>query len=272
MDALAASCPEPLARGALAVLATTLAAPLVAAFPERTAATALEVGTPASPGRIVGPPLGGDDPTQRVISERYRAEHPATIAPSLAHALLWSPELAVHGAETLLHALNAMVHVQLVARVPALAHRGTELCRRQNALAITLCNSRRPGDDRIRLVAPDGPGTVPGGDPALQSPDFWSVPFGPPGDAVASDNVRALAAEVFAPLADDDDPRPFDFSEDWGAWFGARVSASWLSPLDQLRAALSLGLVRPDDLVEAAGRPDAVEGPELADAVTVWDR
>jgi hypothetical protein len=177
-----------------------------------------------------------------------------------------------HAAETLLHALNAMVHLQLVARVPTLAHRGTELCRRQNSLAITLCNSRQPGSERIELVAPDGPGTVPGGDAALDSPDFWSVPFAPPGAAAPSEVVRALAAQVFEPLVEEGESRqPFAFSEDWGTWFGARLSSSWLPPVDQLRGALALGLVMPADVADAAG-PDVLGRPELADAVAVWDR
>jgi len=272
MRALADRCPEPLPRAALAVLATTVAAPLVAAFPARTTPRTMSVGAPSSPGRVVGPALGGGTPRERVVNERYVAEHPASVAPSLAHDLLWSPDLAVHAAETLLHALNAMVHLQLVARVPALAHRGTELCRRQNSLAITLCNSRQPGSERIELVAPDGPGTLPGGDPALDSPDFWSVPFAPPGDAAPPEVVRALAAEVFEPLVEEGGfLQPLAFSEDWGRWFGARLSASWLPPVDQLRAALALGLVLPADAADAAG-PAVLGQPELADAVAVWER
>lgn len=261
---------EPLVRGALAILSTTLAAPLVAAFPSHTAAIRLIMGSPASPGRVIGP--GADDADQRLrsVNDRYRAEHPALIASSLAHALLWSPEIATHPGETLLHALNAMVHVQLVAREPALAHLGTELCRRQNSLAITLCNSRRPGSPRIRLVAPDGPGTLPGGDPALQSPDFWSVPFGPPGDADMSEPTRAVAADVFTPLMPANAPT-FECTELWGRSFGVEMNQSWLSPVEQLRVSLALGLVRPETVESAFGSAEVLSDPLLIDAVAPWD-
>ena len=295
--------PGTLPAAALAVLSTTVAAPLVKGFPHRTAAHHLAVGTPASPGRVVGPPAGGGPPSAggiagaggapgsgsdggpdglRVVNRRYAAEDPRLVASSLAHDLLWVPGLAVHVAETLLHALNAMVHLQLVARDPTLAHQGTELCRRQNALAVTLCNSRRPGSDRMVLVAPDGPGTIPGGATGMTTPDFWSVPFAPVGEAVAPDGLRSLAAEVFEPLADETSvdgdgsgggaPGPFAFTDGWGRWFGAHLGRSWLPPLEQLRAAVALGLVTPEQVVVEGGRPDAVEWLGLADAVTAWDR
>ena len=84
--------------------------------------------------------------------------------------------------------------------------------------------------------------------------------------------VRALAAEVFEPLVEEgESPSPFAFSEDWGTWFGARLSSSWLPPVDQLRAALAIGLVMPADAADAAG-PAVLGRPELADAVAVWER
>ena len=95
------------------------------------------------------------------------------------HDLLWSGPGAGHAEETLLHALGAYVHAQLLARDADLADLGTELARRQNSLTITLLNSRRPGAAAITLVAPDGPGTIPGGAPQMQTPDFWCVPFAP---------------------------------------------------------------------------------------------
>ena len=269
---------DPSLRLALAVLARTAAAPAAAGFPGRTTARSLRFGRPASPGRVVGPPDGGGDPGDRVVNERYRAEHPALLVPSLAHDLLWSPETAGHAAETLLHALSAIVHLQLVARVPGLAHLGTELSRRQNSLAITLCNSRRPGEACSTLVAPDGPGTIPGGDPGMQTPDFWSVPFAPVDDAPAP----ALAVDVLAPLvgsvgggADVEAPAPA-FSEAYGRWLGARLGWDWLPPVERLRAVVALGLVDGDEIAReaaAAGyrsREAVIAGLGLEAALAVW--
>jgi hypothetical protein len=269
---------DPTIRVSMAILARTVAGPAVAAFPGRTTATSLSFGQPASPGRVVGPPSGkaggGLGAGPRVVNRRYRAEHPALLAPSLAHDLLWSPERAGHAAEAMLHALAAMVHLQLVASQPSLAHLGTELCRRQNSLAITLLNSRRPGSDRIVLVAPDGPGTIPGGAPAMQTPDFWSVPFA----AVADSPAPELAAEVFTPLLDGGSAGPglpppapaFGFTEAYGRWFGERLGSSWLPPLDQLRASVALGLVGPAEIAEVAGDRGASTGLGVEEALAVW--
>ena len=143
----------------------------------RTAVTRLTYGTPVTAGRVVGPDAAGT----RVVNERYRAEDPRLLLPSIVHDLLWSGPGAGHAEETVLHALGAYVHAQLLGRDRALADLGTELARRQSSLTITLLNSRRPGASTITLVAPDGPGTIPGGASSMQTPDFWSVPFGPRG-------------------------------------------------------------------------------------------
>ena len=132
----------------------------------RTTVHRLAYGTPTAPGRVVGPDAAG----ARVVNERYRAEDPRLLLPSIVHDLLWSGPGAGHAEETLLHALGAYVHAQLLARDPALADLGTELARRQNSLTITLLNSRVPGSATITLVAPDGPGTIPGGAPQMQTP------------------------------------------------------------------------------------------------------
>src|SRR6185369_17636224 len=102
--------------------------------------------------------------------------------------------------EVVLHALVALVHLQLLARTPALAHTGTELARRQNSLAITLLNSRHPGAAEISVRAPDGPGTIPGGAPSMQTPDFWSIPF--VGDGPHDGDAPPLLARVLLEVLD----------------------------------------------------------------------
>ncbi|MSO38390.1 MAG: hypothetical protein EXQ69_09110 [Acidimicrobiia bacterium] len=152
----------------------------------------LAFGVPDSPGRVIGPQVEGANTTRHVVNARYQSEHFALLTPSLAHYLLWSGPGAGHAEETTLHFLAALVHVQTLSRAPAIADLGTELARRPNSLAITLLNSRHPGESRISVVAPDGLGTIPGGSSSMQTPDFWSVPFGPAaadGESI-SDAVR----------------------------------------------------------------------------------
>jgi hypothetical protein len=240
---LARRAPDPGPRGGLVALRATVGAPLVDAFlAGDTDVEQFAFGVPASPGRIVGPPARSPS-ASRVVNERYAGEHPALFAGSLAHDLLWSGEDAGQYEEVSLHCLCAIVHAQLLARAPALARRGTELARRQNSLVITLLNSRHPGSADIAVVAPDGPGTIPGGDPNMQTPDFWSIPFvgGPPraGDA------PPLLAAVLARVTGDGSspPVPVRYDAGLGTWLTVHGLLGALPRAAQLRAATALGLV-----------------------------
>jgi len=245
--ALVRRAPDPGPRAGLVALGVTVAAPLLDAFladdgPGATGIELLTLGVPDAPGRVVGPPAGGPA-SHRVVNERYRAEHPALLAGSLAHALLWSGPGAGQYEEATLHALGALVHVQLLARSPSLASTGTELARRQSSLAITLLNSRHPGRAEISVVAPDGPGTIPGGAPSMQTPDFWSVPFvrGTPSAGDAPARLAAVLGRVAPPGAAL--PEPLRYDEALGAWLSATGLRGALDVVDQLRAARALGLV-----------------------------
>lgn len=265
--ALVAVAPDAGVRSALLMLTGTVADAALVAFPRDTAARTLRYGAPASPGRVVGPPAGprptDDAAGDRVVNERYQGEHPALVSASLAHDLLWAPTMTAHATETVLHALVAMVHLQLVAAVPALARTGTELARRQNSLAITLLNSRSPGSPRISLVAPDGPGTIPGGASGMQTTDFWSVPFAP----IGTDEVSPLVARVIDSLVAGaparPDPRHLD--ERIGAWLSRHLGDRWFSPRDHVRVAVTLGLVDPADIAAEAG----VASDEVAAALAL---
>ena len=131
---------------------------------------------------------------------------------SLVHALLAGPPPRGHAQEALLHGLLAAVHLHIVARAPRLAGLGTELARRQNSLALSLLNSRPAGSAGIRLIAPDGPGTIPGGAPAMQTPDFWSIPFAPaqPSSAPAPEPLRAVLRRLIGPVPALDGPLAYD--------------------------------------------------------------
>jgi hypothetical protein len=222
----------------------TVAAPVLDAFlAGGTPVAHVGVGACASPGRIVGPPVGGDDET-RVVNERYRAEVPTLLAGSLAHDLLWSGPGAGQYEEVVLHALVALVHLQLLARAPALARTGTELARRQNSLGITLLNSRHPGSPDIAVRAPDGPGTIPGGAPGMQTPDFWSIPFvgGPPTAA----DAPALLGAVLERATGAPRPTPLRYDDALGAWWSAHGTRGALDAAAQWRAAVALGLLSDD--------------------------
>jgi hypothetical protein len=243
-DALVARVPDPGPRAGLVALSVTVAAPVLDAFVAGTTPVAsIGLGATASPGRIVGPPADGTGAT-RVVNQRYAAEVPPLLAGSLVHDLLWSGPGAGQYEEVVLHALVALVHLQLLARTPALAHTGTELARRQNSLAVTLLNSRHPGSADIAVRAPDGPGTIPGGAPTMQTPDFWSIPFvsGPP---VAAD-APALLGVVLQRVAGATTPRPLRYDDTLGEWWSSHGCRGALDPAAQSRAAVALGLLDQD--------------------------
>ncbi len=207
----------------------------------RTPVTRITYGVPSSPGRVVGPPADADGgEAARVVNERYRAEDARLLLPSIVHDLLWSGPGAGHAEETVLHALGAYLHAQLLARDGSLANLGTELARRENSITITLLNSRRPDSATITLVAPDGPGTIPGGAQGMQSPDFWSVPFASRADDGAA--ISPLVRKVLGAIAGvERSSVPVSFDDHLGDWC-SDVFGSVLEPHVQLAAAAALGL------------------------------
>jgi hypothetical protein len=187
---------------------------------------------------VVGP--SEEDAATRVVNDRYRAEHPASLALSLTHDLLWDGTASQYQ-EVILHALGSMVHLQLLAATPTLGALGTELARRQNSLALTLLNSRSPGSPDISLIAPEGPGTIPGGAAALQTPDFWSIPF-VGGTPVATD-APALLGPVLTYVLDPgtEQPTPLRYGPELGELLSTHGARAWIGYDEQWRAARALG-------------------------------
>ena len=217
-----------------------------------TSVDTIGLGPTASPGRVVGPPATDASTATRVVNERYRAEVPMLLAGSLAHDLLWSGPGAGQYEEVTLHALVALVHLQLLARTPSLARTGTELARRQNSLAITLLNSRHPGRADIAVRAPDGPGTIPGGAPGMQTPDFWSIPFvsGTPVAAPAPELLGTVLRNVTGAAA----PSPLRYDDVLGTWWSERGARGALDLDAQWRAAVALGLLHGDETSDEEAR------------------
>ncbi len=246
-DVLIARVPDPGPRAGLLALSLTVAAPIVDVFVAgMTDVDTIGLGRTASPGRVVGPPAEGmprAEPGVRVVNERYRAEVPTLLAGSLAHDLLWSGPDAGQYEEIVLHAIVALVHLQLLAGDPSLARVGTELARRQNSLALTLLNSRHPGSAELACARPTASAPFPAARPVMQTPDFWSIPFvsGPP--AVA--DAPGLLWAVLQLATGTDPPTPLRYDESLGEWWSAQGMRHALDLDAQWRAAVALGLLDP---------------------------
>ena len=240
--------PDAVTRAALLLLSGGPASPVLDAFLiGTTPVLRLGIGRTVGDGRVVGPEVSDGDAARRVLNERYRAEHPAVVAPSLAHALCHHGELASNAEEATLHGLLGAVHTWLLAGTPSLGALRSELARRQASLTITLLNARPPGRSVASIRCPDGPGTIPGGNPDLQCPDLWSIPFTSRAaqdcDLFVPRPVRDSLARLAAGTAPSVPERYDDALGDWltehlgrGVWFGDVVRAG---------AGLALGLLSP---------------------------
>ena len=208
--------PDAAVRAGLLSLTGTLGDPLVDPFlAGELAITRVTFGDPLDARRVVGP-AADSVPSERVVNRRYRAEPFALLAGSLLHELLRHEPVVSDDEETMLHALAAGVHLQMISRTPALT--GTsELARRQNSLALALLCSRSPGSAAVRIIAPHGLGTMPGaalGRSAsdllasdVVTPDFWSLSFAPGlTDAVAPTPALALLLDSLLAAGVGDDP------------------------------------------------------------------
>lgn len=270
-DAVRRRVPDPLLRAALALLTTTVAEPLADAFVAGTTPVAtLGIAPMPGSGRTFGP-LDGGEPGERWCNDRYAAEHPVVVAPSLAHHLGWQA-LGDRFEEVVLHAVLAMVHVQWVAVDPAVAHLGTELTRRQNSMALTLLHSRHPGSSRPAIRADDGTGTLPGGDPALATPDFWSVPLAT-GAGSGAEVPGPVRTALLGTVADSGAvPDPLRYDGVLAELMALDLGDGWAGPSDRLRAAYALGLVGPVAVASITGEPAgaALGDLGLADVERVW--
>lgn len=237
--------PEPALRAALVLLTGGPAAPVLDAFVAgATPVQQLDIGPTEGRGRVVGQERDDPDPARRVLDERYRAEHPAVVAPSLAHALCHHGPLAGNAEEATLHGLLAAVHTWLLATTPTLGALRSELARRQASLTITLLNARAPGSPRASIRCPEGPGAIPGGNPALQGPDLWSIPFTDRPleqcDLHVPEPVRRSIARLAASSAP---PVPSTYDDGLGTWLTEHMGdGPWFGPLVRASAGSALGL------------------------------
>lgn len=240
--------PDAQLRTALLLLSGGPAEPVLHAFLNATMPVAsIGIGVPDGIGRIIGLPAtsAGTGTSHRVLNERYAAEHPAVVAPSLAHAICHHGATASNAEEATLHGMLGSVHAWLLAHHPELATLGTELSRRQASLTITLLNARAPGSWHASIRCPDGPGTIPGGNAALQCPDLWSIPFtslpASAADLTIPEPVRASLARLATEAAT---PPPLTYDSTLGEWLTNSLGEGrWFSAAVRARAGRALGLL-----------------------------
>ena len=159
--------------------------------------------------------------------------------------------------EVLLHAVNDVVHMQLLSRRPELATGGRELARFMNGEVLWFINSRAPRLSRSAIVVPNGTGTAPGSvqsrrDLYAHGKDFH-VNGREPSPTDADPALPAFAAVLRTLLAPGVAlPKPLTYSKKTAELF-SRMNDTWLSPVDRLRVSVLLGLVSTDEIVKYTG-------------------
>ncbi len=220
----------------------------------------------------MGPDPDGT-PGARVVNARYAAEHPALLAPSLAHDLLWSGDGHDRYEEATLHAVLAMVHLQVVARSPWIAHLGTELARRQNSLAVTLLDSRHPGSARHLRARRRRARHHPRRRSADADPRLLVDPVRRWARLRAgrAGSVGLMCSSRSPPSARPC-PTPSATTTAWPRSWPSALGRRWLGVAEQLRVAIALGLLEVDDVAAAVGVSSdaAVRAYGLAAAQSCW--
>ncbi|CAB4904396.1 unannotated protein [freshwater metagenome] len=242
--------PDPSLRAALLLLGGGPAEAVLRAFlNNQTAVKRLGIGLPNGEGRVIGSEIDEADPSRRVLNLRYKSEHPAAIAPSLAHALCHHEGLASNAEEATLHGLLSAAHIWLLAHNASLATMTTELFRRQASLSITLLNARSAGSWLASIRCPNGPGTIPGGNPALQCPDLWSIPFTATPDEDCDLSIPLPVQQALSCLAAETAGAvPDRYCDQLGEWFTQNLGQGrFFGAVPRAQAGQALGLLNRGD-------------------------
>jgi hypothetical protein len=167
-------CPEARLRAALATLAGTLGEPVSAYLLESGNWERIVFGSLQGGGAIAETlTRKGEARRTIIVSDRYRFESPAVLAPVLAHEALHRDEQASGEFEEAAgYAIYTLIYAQFVRDDPALAGTGTALIRALNTNLLIRLNSAHPGEAGLRVFAPDNRPVLPGS--RFDQPDIAS--------------------------------------------------------------------------------------------------
>jgi hypothetical protein len=260
---LKSTIPDPTLRASFVALKGTVAEPLMNSFLSRPSVTVTWAPTPRRQQIAAG---GG----YVIFAKRYQGEHFALLSGIFAHEILHHDFPTSATEEVLLHAVNDVVHMQLLSRRPELATGGTELARFMNSDVLWWVNSRAPGSATSAIVVPKGKGTAPGS--AQSRRDFYAHGKyfhvlnrepSPNDSDPAPPEFAAVLRKLLAPGVAL--PKPLTYSKKTAQLF-SRMNDTWLSPVDRLRVSVLLGLVSMDEVTKYTGltRPQATATFELA--------
>jgi len=236
--------PDPTLRAAFVILNVTVARPLIDSYLTNGIYTdTLDwIETNLAFTESSEPGLDGK---QRVgMSDRYRFEHFAAIAPNIVHAMLHHDETFSYPEDVTVLTIATITYLQLVELHPAIAYRGTELSRFNNTFALALLNSHQAGSPEIELIVPGGASVLPGS--PEDAPDFWTMIVQVDSPSIAPDVARVILSDLLKP--DVSIPQPLWFSRETVELIGGNINPEVLGPVERIRFSILLTMISTDEV------------------------
>lgn len=236
--------PDPSLRAAFVLLNVTVARPLIDSYLTSGIYGGtldwIETGRAFTESSEPGP-----DGKQRVgMSDRYRYEHFAAIAPNIIHAMLHHDETFSYPEDVTILTISTISYLQLVEMRPEITYQGTELSRFNNTFALALLNSHRAGSPDIELIVPGGASVLPGSPD--DAPDFWTMIVEVDSPSIAPDVAGVILSDLLQPGTTI--PQPLWFSRETVELIGGNIDPDVLSPVERLRLSVLLTMISTDEV------------------------
>ena len=238
--------PHPSLRAAFAALNGTLDEPNIEHFLTSGLLTTVSF-EPLSSGAIAESIANGNGTRRVVFNDRYDRESFALMINVLGHEFGHDDPGNSNAEEAILSAKNAMTHLQVLLRNPALAYLDTELSRRLNTSVLAFLNTREhagrhKNSPDSEIVAPTGRGIFPGS-ANFTVPDLWTLLDGG-GSSPGSAALPQILAAVGASGSVYNQATAESFED---------LNDTWMTDVQRVRIGVLLQLVGPGEIAKVAG-------------------
>lgn len=194
-----------------------------------------------------------------IFNIRHQSEDPAFKIGLWAHEIAHDDGPVTGDEEAVVHAIMAMVHMQVLLEAPELAYADTESARVMNSYVLQFLHSREKGSPNSEIVASTGTGVAPGS--TQNVPDFHTVVSGYLGGRTGSTPIPGPLAGILdtlgVPDASEFGPVMTEAFED--------LNDEWMSDLGRLQISVLLQLVTPAEIARTTGlsEPEVIDRLEL---------
>jgi hypothetical protein len=191
------------------------------------------IGYAPFPDNAIAKSSGSD--TQRFIfvNSRYASEDFRYLIGFLGHEVLHDDLPTPNAEEAINNSLSGMTYMQVLAKHPELAYKGTMLSREVNEAALAFINTREENSPNSEIFAPTGKGVAPGS--PHNARDMWTFFGGNSDTSPAPTPLGQITKSLGLPKAT-------KFSLATANTF-AHLNDKWLSDVQRLQISVLLQLV-----------------------------